>query len=123
MIFTAELTPQLYNPPITGTGEGVIEQQRPSLLRNIVQAMFGFGRSMSQGVESQQIFTMYDTTPVPNPTQVEARTLEQSVIPLSLVNPVMPVYPIAKDTVVVSNIPRSIGIKVGNYVPPGTAQG
>ena len=123
MIFTAQLTPQLYNPPVPGEGKGIIEQQRPSLLRNIVQAMFGFGRAMSQGVESQQIFTMYDTTPDPNPTQVEARTLEQSIIPLSLVNPVMPVYPIAKDTVVVSNIPRSIGIKVGNYVPPGTAQG
>lgn len=123
MIFTAQLTPQLYNPPVPGEGDGVIEQQRPSLLRNIVQAMFGFGRAMSQGVESQQIFSMYDTTPDPNPTQVEARTLEQSIIPLSLVNPVMPVYPIAKDTVVVSNIPRSIGIKVGNYVPPGTAQG
>lgn len=123
MIFTAQLTPQLYNPPVPGEGKGIIEQQRPSLLRNIVQAMFGFGRAMSQGVESQQIFSMYDTTPDPNPTQVEARTLEQSIIPLSLVNPVMPVYPIAKDTVVVSNIPRSIGIKVGNYVPPGTAQG
>lgn len=123
MIFTAQLTPQLYNPPVPGEGESIIEQQRPSLLRNIVQAMFGFGRAMSQGVESQQIFSMYDTTPDPNPTQVEARTLEQSIIPLSLVNPVMPVYPIAKDTVVVSNIPRSIGIKVGNYVPPGTAQG
>ena len=123
MIFTAQLTPQLYNPPVPGQGEGVTEQQRPGLIRNIIQAMFTFGRSMSQNVESQQIFSVYDTTPVPNPTQVEARTLEQSVIPLSLVNPVMPVYPIAKDTVVVSNIPRSIGIKVGNYVPPGTAQG
>ena len=123
MIFTAQLTPQLYNPPVPGEGEGIIEQQRPGLIRNIIQAMFTFGRSMSQGVESQQIFSMYDTTPDPNPTQVEARTLEQSIIPLSLVNPVMPVYPIAKDTVVVSNIPRSIGIKVGNYVPPGTAQG
>ena len=123
MIFTAQLTPQLYNTPVPGQGEGVTEQQRPGLIRNIIQAMFTFGRSMSQNVESQQIFSVYDTTPVPNPTQVEARTLEQSVIPLSLVNPVMPVYPIAKDTVVVSNIPRSIGIKVGNYVPPGTAQG
>ena len=123
MIFTAQLTPQLYNTAVPGQGEGVIEQQRPGLIRNIIQAMFTFGRSMSQGVESQQIFSVYDTTPVPNPTQVEARTLEQSVIPLSLVNPVMPAYPIAKDTVVVSNIPRSIGIKVGNYVPPGTAQG
>ncbi len=122
MVFTAQLTPQLYNPALPGTGRGVIEQQRPTQTRNIIQSLFTFGRSDSQNIESEQLYGFYDTTPVPNPTQVEARTLEQSIIPLSLVPPVMPAYPMAREVVIQTNIPHSLGIRVGNYSPPATAE-
>ena len=87
MIFTAQLTPQLNNPEKANSGMGVDETQFPANPRNVAVKSWSFGRSMSQSVESEQIFTMYDTTPEPNPTQVDARTLNESVIPLSILPP------------------------------------
>ena len=122
MDYTAQLTPQLINPITPGTGDGVVESQRPSMIRDTIQAPFTFGRSAAQAVESEQMYGFYDTTTYPNPTQVECRTLNQSVIPLSILAPDTQLYPVAQDIVVKENVPRSLSIRVGKYSPPNTAE-
>ena len=123
MIFTAQLTPQLNNPQKANSGIGVDETQYPFNTRNVSAKSWIFGRSMSQSVESEQIYTMYDTTPHPNPTQVDARTLNESVIPLSILPPYQNSYPADNFSTVGTNMRRGLGIRVGNYSPPGTARG